>query len=157
MAYGLGMKFAIGCIIVLAVLIVEEILRFRRRHSRPPICNSSTILALLLCIGSVGLVGCSTDATTTAVNSDAVVITGVNAAMTTWASYVNSGKATIAQVNSVSNAYALYYQSQIIASNLATAYVENPTTNLAGAEQNALVAALQSQTNIVAIINQLVK
>ena len=125
----------------------------------PVAATVAKVALILLCIGgSLWLgSGCAKDVTSNAVNADATVITGVNAAMTTWASYVNSGKATQSQVNTVSNAYSLYYQSQLIASNLAVAYASNPATNLAAAEQNALLAALQSETNIVNIIGQLTK
>lgn len=114
------------------------------------------LAAIAACVVSVHT-GCSTDATSTAVNADAVVITGVNAAMTTWASYVNAGKATQSQVATVSNAYSLYYQAQLVASNAASIYSANPSTNTATAKANALAAALASQSNIVAIVNQLVK
>lgn len=122
--------------------------------------DRALVIITMICALGLGVIahtGCSSDATSTAVNADATVITGVNAAMTTWAAYVNSGKATQSQLATVSNAYNLYYQSQLIASNLATAYVENPGTNMATAEQNALTAALQSQTNIINIIGQLTK
>jgi hypothetical protein len=125
--------------------------------------DRSLSIVVLLCFIGWGCIlatvysGCSTDATTTAVNADAVVISGVNAAMTAWAAKVNSGAATQAQVTTVSNLYEYYYQAQIVASNLASLYVANPSTNLAGAEQTALAAAVASQTNLVAIINQLLK
>jgi len=121
----------------------------------------AVVISLLLCGVAVdimiGLSSCSTDATTTAVNADAVVITSVNAAMTAWAAQVNAGNASAAQVTTVSNLYAIYYQSQIVASNLASLYVSTPTTNLAAAEQAALAAAIASQTNLTFIVNQLLK
>ena len=97
--------------------------------------------------------GCSTSATTTAVNADAVVISGVNAAMTAWASEVNAGKANATQIASVSNAYAAYYNSQLTVSNLAAAYVASPSTNLSTAITTAEQALALSATNIVQIIN----
>ena len=77
--------------------------------------------------------------------------------MQVWANYVNEGKATQTQVASVSNAYSIYFNSQLVASNLAQAYVLNPSTNLANALQLAVSTATASQTNIVLIIGQLTK
>lgn len=112
-------------------------------------CALVLSLILAVCIDS----GCSTDTVTKAVNADAVTITAVNAAMTTFASYANAGKATPTQITTVSNAYAAYYNAQIVASNAAMLYVQAPSTNLATAETLAIATALASESNIVAIVN----
>ena len=124
----------------------------------PPASTAAKVGVLFLCLGiCFGTAGCKSDATTTAVQSDAVVITGVNAAMSAWANYVNSGKASPQSIVTVSNVYNLYYQSQLIASNAAVIYAQNPSTNTAAIEQNALAAAIASQSNVVNIVNQLMK
>ena len=102
-------------------------------------------------------VGCSTDTASTAVNAEALAIPTVNAAMTTWSAYVASGKATAAQIATVSNTYSVYYQAQLAASNAASIYVANPSTNLAGVLANLEATALASQTNITTIISTFTK
>lgn len=115
------------------------------------------ILALAAVASALAIIiGCSS-ATQTAINGDAVVIPSVNAAMTAWAAKVNSGDVLATEVASVSNAYSIYYQSQLVASNLASAYASNPTTNLQTAAENAVQAAVASQTNLVQLINLLSK
>ena len=106
---------------------------------------------------ALGFAGCGTTATTTAVNSDAVLIQTVNGALAAWAAYVNAGKATRSQVDTVSNAYNVYFNSQVVASNASYLYVISPTTNSSQVVSLTLAAALASQTNLVAIINQLSK
>jgi hypothetical protein len=111
------------------------------------------ITSIMAAIAGVAvIVGCKNPATT-ALNSDAVLITSVNAAMTAWKAEVNAGKASPAQVTTVSNAYVAYYNSQIVVSNLAAAYVANPTTDLSGAITTAESALASSSSNIVTIIN----
>lgn len=100
--------------------------------------------------------GCA-DAPSKAIQADSVVITSVNVAMSTWASYVNAGNATQSQVAAVSNAYSLYYQFQLIASNTAALYAANPSTNAAAAAQLALSATLASESNVINIVQQLTK
>ena len=107
----------------------------------------------LICVTVAGFVACSTNQATTAVNADALVIPSVNAAMTAWASIVNSGGATAAQVSAVSNAYSTYYNAQLAASNAASIYVANPSTNLAGVIANLEATALASQSNLTSIIS----
>jgi hypothetical protein len=111
------------------------------------------LAAMAIFILGTMMSGCGTDATTTAVNADAVVIPTVNAAMQIWAAEVNAGKATSNQIVSVSNSYAIYYQSQLILSNLAMAYVTTPSTNLSQAITTAEQAVAASGSNVVAIVN----
>lgn len=112
--------------------------------------------AIIVAIAAI-VCGCKTPIATTAINADSVVIQSVNASMSAWAAYVNAGKAKASDVASVSNAYTIYYNAQLIASNAASAYATNPTTNAAMAVQIALTTALLSQTNIIAIVSQLTK
>ena len=111
------------------------------------------ILCLFGAVMLAAIISCSTPVVNTAVNADAVVISAVNAAMTVWAADVNAGRATAAEVLTVSNAYIAYYNSQIVVSNLAAAYVASPSTNLSGAITTAEQALALSATNIVTIIN----
>jgi hypothetical protein len=119
--------------------------------------GSALILTMFVIAINLLETGCSTDATSTAIKADAVTIAAVNAAMGAWSGYVAQGKATPQQITTVSNAYAVYYNAQIFASNAAIMYVNSPTTNAAGVEALAIGAALASETNIVAIINTLTK
>lgn len=96
--------------------------------------------------------GCSTDTATEAARGDAVAIQSVNAAMTAWANYVNTGHATPSQITLVSNSYEIYYRAQLVASNATMLYVDNPSTNLAGAEALAIATAVTSQSNIIALV-----
>jgi len=116
----------------------------------------STAFALCLACGAGFFTGCQS-ATNTAVQADAVIIPTGNAAMTAWAAYVNAGKATIGQINTVSNAYFLYYNAQLTASNAAVIYANNPTSTFGGALTNDLLLAQSSETNIIAIVSQLTK
>lgn len=101
---------------------------------------------------SVLVQGCSSNSVQTAVAAEGVTIPSVNAAMTAWSQYVASGKATAQQITTVSNAYAAYYQSQLMASNAASIYVANPSTNFAGVLVNLEATALASETNVVNLI-----
>jgi hypothetical protein len=123
--------------------------------STPPTATKLGLLALFL-VGSLFVSSCKS-ATTTALNADAVIITSVNAAMTAWASEVNSGKATAAQITTVSNAYNVYYNSQLTLSNLASLYVASPSTNLSQAILLGEQTLAASATNIVSIVNTLTK
>lgn len=97
--------------------------------------------------------GCTSNEAQTAVATEGVAIPSVNAAMTTWASIVNSGGATAAQVATVSNAYIAYYNAQLAASNAAQIYVATPSTNLVGVLANLEATALASQSNLSAVIS----
>jgi hypothetical protein len=123
--------------------------------------NYIALCALILTVCGLAAVsletGCSTDATSTAIKADAVTIAAVNAAMGAWSGYVAQGKATPQQITTVSNAYNVYYNAQIFASNAAMLYINSPTTNAAGVEALAIAAALASETNIVSVINTLTK
>lgn len=127
------------------------------KNSTRALVSLIAFMPILMVLGLVIGMGCGTDATTKAVQADAVVISAVNPAMALWAKYVNSGKATVSQVTTVSNVYFTYYQAQLVASNAATVYAENPSTTAGIAASNALVAASLAQTNIINIVNQLVK
>ena len=113
-------------------------------------------LLALFSFGAAAIItGCNANQVGKAVQADSLVITGGNAAMTAWAARVQAGQATAAQVNTVSNAYALYYNSQLILSNAAMAYVANPATNLATAAELALATATAAESNLVGIVQLL--
>lgn len=123
--------------------------------------KSTLLFSFVFFLGCVLLpfipLGCTSNQAQTALTADATAVAAVNTAMALWSDYVNSGKATPQQITTVSNAYQLFFQSQLIASNTAAIYAANPSTNIAAISLNATAAALSSESNIVNVINQLTK
>lgn len=95
--------------------------------------------------------GCGSTPVQTAIKAEAPVITGVNAAMTAWSKYVNSGKATQTQVDSVKNAYITYYNAQMIVK--ATLEVSLSTTNSNSADvASANTAVSNAETALLNLV-----
>ncbi len=114
------------------------------------------ILASMLLCGTVVFQGCGSTPVATANNSNALVITSVNAGMTLWASYVNSGKATQAQIDAVKGYYNIYYnaelsikaalESAVITTNSNVADLTTANASVASAEK-ALINTLNQYLN----------
>jgi hypothetical protein len=103
-------------------------------------------------LAAVVIIGCNSTPTTIAAKGEAVLIPSVNVAMTLWADYVNQGKATQQQVDTVKTYYDIYYRLQL----KAKAAFEDVLATNSPANQVALAAALTSvrnaDTNVVNMI-----
>jgi hypothetical protein len=111
---------------------------------------------------SLILAGCSTGTVQKAVGVNGTIIAGVNTLMAGWAGYVNS-KVTAGNppsitlskdIVAVSNAYNIYYTSELISSNAAYFYAQNPTN--VSFSNNAYIALMTlnaSQSNISTLIS----
>ena len=112
------------------------------------------IASLLL---GVTIIGCSTDAVKTTAAANGTIVASVNIAMANWATYTQTHTVTAAAINSVSNAYNVYYNSELLASNVLSVYAQNPTTNNATLAAQAISGIAMSQTNILNVITTLSK
>ena len=105
------------------------------------------LLSALFSVSLVALTGCGTTPTQTAASIETVGVPTVDAAMHTWANWCAATNATAAQINTVSNAYTVYFNAQIVASNVLACAASNPGTtvnisnivNTASASAGALV------------------
>lgn len=99
-------------------------------------------------IGIASLVwyGCSS-----ALKTEGVTITTVDAAMTVWGIYSTNSTVTDSQILTVSNAYVLYYNAQLVASNAWIIAVQQTNNTF---WQSATQTAQASQTNLINIIKQ---
>lgn len=100
--------------------------------------------------------GCATSTTGKIVQADGAVIPAVNAAMGTWATYVNAGKATPAQINTVQTAYNLYYTAQLAAEAALLSSTASGSTNTLDASA-ASTAVTNAETSLVNLINSYIK
>jgi len=115
-------------------------------------------LAMGIVAGSRLLTGCGTTPETKIAQGAQIVITGVNDAMSEWATYVNAGKAKQSQIDKVKTAYNAYYAaiqalravSEKMASNSGGSASELATANasVAGAE-SALLGQVATILNAV--------
>jgi hypothetical protein len=107
---------------------------------------------------SVGLLsGCKSNPVADASASNQTFIATVDIAMQNWATYTQTHPVSLAKVQAVSNAYNVYWNSELVLSNLSTIYVANPSTNTAALVNNAIATVFTSATNITAIVNTLTK
>lgn len=113
----------------------------------------SILVSATLCCS---IVGCTTTQQSVAIKTEGVIVVTVDTGMKAWATYVNSGKATIAQVNAVENAYNNYYTAQVAAEAALVAVVSNTSTNTADINiANTYVTAAESQ--LLTLINSYIK
>lgn len=96
--------------------------------------------------------GCGSTPVATANNANALVITSVNTGMAAWASYVNQGKATQAQVDKVKNAYNTYYNAELV---FKAALEQTITTTNTVDVTNQSAAVNNAETALIALLNQL--
>lgn len=110
------------------------------------------IIGLSLCL----LVGCGTTPIQKTVTAEGVTIASVDTGMKVWADWVNQGKATQKQVDTVKQAYNAYYTSQAIAKaaieevllNSSTNTTDISTANAAeGQAATALINLIQTYTS----------
>lgn len=106
-----------------------------------------------VCIGLLFNQGCSSTAST-ALKTTGVTFSTVDAAMTGWADYTQSGKGTDAQILTVSNAYFVVYNAGLTVSNAFADYAQNTNASL---PKLAVATFYASQTNLVSIVNQFTK
>lgn len=105
---------------------------------------------------SILVTSCGTTPVTNAANADALLITSVNTGMTTWAQYVNAGKATQSQVDAVKNAYDTYYNAQLIVK--AALETSITTTNANAADSaSASAAVTNAETALLNLLNLYIK
>lgn len=97
--------------------------------------------------------GCGSTPVTTANKANAIVITSVNAGMTLWKDYVNSGKATQAQINAVKSFYTTYYNAELAVKAALELSISTTNSNAADmANVNASVASAEKA--LLDILNQ---
>lgn len=106
---------------------------------------------LCVCAIALAFTGCSSTSTSTALKVNGAVITTVDGAMKGWAAYTQSGKGTAAQILAVSNAFVLYYNAEMTASNTWVIAVGQTNNTLL---QTVTEAAQASQNNLFNIISQ---
>src|ERR1043165_2914409 len=117
----------------------------------------SVVLSVLLlfCVGFLGLApqGCKSFQQTSYKTSGAAVLS-VEAAMTLWKTYVDSGKATPEQQDKVRGAYGKYQKSMNLLIDLAEAGVKtNDTSSL----QNTITLVMNAQADLVSVIKAFVQ
>lgn len=116
----------------------------------------TAIIALGIATFSCGVVGCGSTPASKAVQIERIVITGVNDAMTEWASYVNAGKATKDQVSKVK----LGYDSYIVAQATAKAVIEKAITS-GSSDPNETALATQAvkdaEAQLIDLVNSFIK
>lgn len=132
------------CLAVSVILIAIEL--FSRMSKVVVIVGLSASLL-------IGVTGCKTSQTQTAITSESVIVSTVNTAMTAWAQYVNSGKATQVQVDTVKQAYIAYYTAQLSAEAALTAIVSTGSTNNVDIA-TANVSISNAETALLTLINQ---
>ena len=113
---------------------------------------------VLLCACCLGLVvtGCGTTPAAKTTQAEGLLIPSVNAAMTTWKTYVESGKATQAQINNVQAAYNVYYTAQLSVEATLINVVANSSTN--SADMTAAQASVNlAENSLVSLINSYIK
>lgn len=90
----------------------------------------------------------------TALQTNGVVITTVDGAMTGWATYTQTHTVPPAEILAVSNAFVAYYNAEMIASNTWVLAVSQTNYSLVETIQASLSA---NQTNLVNLINSFSK
>jgi hypothetical protein len=90
------------------------------------------------------------------IQAEGVVVTTVDAGMRGWAIYVQSGKATQAQIDAVKAAYNTYYNAQVIAESALEAYVSNGSTNSVDST-TAQASVIAAENSLLALLNQYLK
>ena len=99
--------------------------------------------------------GCKSP-TTTVVQAEGVLITTVDTGMKVWATYVNAGHATQAQVDKVKAAYNVYYTAQLAAQAAIEKVIENGTGSQSDVNiANAAVTAAEQA--LLQLLNQYIK
>jgi hypothetical protein len=97
--------------------------------------------------------GCATSTTGKLTQTEGVVIPAVNAAMGGWAAYVQSGKATQAQINTVQAGYAAYYTAQLGAEAALIGVTADGSTNVLD-QTAASTAVTNAENQLLNLINQ---
>lgn len=112
-------------------------------------------LASFLLAVSLSMTSCGTTPETKIAQGAQIVITGVNDAMSEWANYVNQGKATQKQIDTVKLAYNGYYDAvqvvRALAEKMAAKQPGATAADLATAN-TAMVNAETSLLNAVSLI-----
>lgn len=111
---------------------------------------------LFLCTLLVALVGCKSTPQSIAIKSEGVIITSVDLGMKGWATYVNAGKATQQQVDTVKSAYNTYYNAQLIAESALTMYIQTGSTNATTINATSAEVSV-AETALLNILNQYIK
>jgi len=110
---------------------------------------------LIAVIGLALCAGCSS-LTTATIKSEGVIVTTVDVGMKTWANYVNSGKATQQQVDTVKSAYNTYYNAQLVAEGALEKMISTGSTN--NVDINTADASVATAENsLLTIINSYIK
>jgi hypothetical protein len=113
---------------------------------------------LLLALVSASLLvsSCGTNAPTKAAQADQILITVVADGMQQWAAYVNAGKATQSQINTVKTAYTAYYTAQQVAKAVIEKAIAKDPTVTTGELSQANQAVKDAETALIAIVNQFI-
>lgn len=114
--------------------------------------NLLFVIACVLC-----LIACSTNAVKNAAAINGAAITTVDQGMNYWAAYSQTHPVTSNQINTVSNAYTVYYNLELISSNVQAGYVANPTTNTEALASEALIGVVSSRSNLLNLVTMFTK
>jgi hypothetical protein len=102
------------------------------------------------------IVGCSTP-TGTAIKTEGVTVTTVDTGMKGWAMYVNQhltdGKVTQKELDTVKNAYNIYYTAQLSAEAALETIVTSGSTNTVDLT-TANTSVMTAETQLLTLINQ---
>ena len=111
-------------------------------------------LFCLLCASALYQTGCGTNAPTKDAQGEQILIHTVNDGMAEWANYVNAGKATQKQIDTVHKAYDDYYAAQQVAKAvIEKSIAKDPNTSPADiATANAAVEGAES--SLLSLLNQ---
>lgn len=125
----------------------------------PVVATVKVGLLALVIGGSLFLAqGCKTSVALQAGQANGAIVASADAAMQAWSGWVKTHPSTSpASILAVSNAYNVYWNSELVVSNLCVAYVSNPTTNISSLITVATQTVAASQTNLANIVNQLSK
>lgn len=99
------------------------------------------------------LTGCGTNAPTKAAQAEQVLITSVNAGMSAWAAWVNSGNATQKQIDTVKAAYADYFNAQQVAKAVIEKAITASGTASAADITAANTAVVNAETSLLSLLN----
>lgn len=111
------------------------------------------LLSILLLLAPVLFTGCGSTPTQSVIKAEAPIITGVNASMTAWASFVNAGKATQTQVDAVKNAYETYFNAQQIVKGALETSLSTTNSNSADIS-SANKAVANAESALLSLLSQ---
>ncbi len=114
-------------------------------------CLSAGWLLFVFAVGE----GCATTPAGSTVQAEKPIIQAVNDAMTEFAAYANAGKATPAQITSVTKAYNIYFAAQGVAKAVLEKSIAGGGTQADIDTANA--AVITSEQALISLVNSFIK